>query len=188
MFEITESAKFVTLFYGKFNRSTKTLEYVNAGHNPPLHYRRRDARIEWLEASGTPLGMFEKMDYEARQIALEAGDILICYTDGLSEAEDADGAQFSKEQIALLTVQNANRGAQEIYDKLMDGVNEFRGAKEFDDDLTLVLCYQKGCKNDSICVISNDAKKQTNHSINGTGLSFFDKYFIQGEINRPCAN
>lgn len=139
IYEVTDSSKFVTLFYGKLRVTEKTLEYINAGHNPPLLYRQRAQQFEWLESSGTPLGMFEEMTYTANTIQFEAGDILVCYTDGLSEAENASGNQFSKDAILFITEQNSSKSAQEIYDRIMESVNLFHESETFDDDLTLVV-------------------------------------------------
>lgn len=137
--EVTENARFVTLFYGQFQVSTKTLEYINAGHSPPFLYRQNTKTSDWLDAVGPPVGMFEGSEYPANTIRLDAGDILVFYTDGLSEAENAEGEQFSKDAIARIAVQNAAKSGREIFDDLMDGVNEFRGSRAFDDDLTLIV-------------------------------------------------
>jgi sigma-B regulation protein RsbU (phosphoserine phosphatase) len=137
--EVTENARFVTLFYGQLKISDRTLEYINAGHIPPLRYRQKDQKPYWLEAIGPPVGLFDGSDYTTKTIQFEAYDVLVLYTDGLSEAEDTQGDQFSREAIARITMKNASKCAQEIFDSLMNGVNEFRSNKQFDDDMTLIV-------------------------------------------------
>ncbi|MEP6946728.1 MAG: PP2C family protein-serine/threonine phosphatase [Acidobacteriota bacterium] len=137
--EVTENARFVTLFYGLLRFSTKTLEFINAGHNPPFLYSQKTGRSEWLDAVGPPVGLFAGAAYASKILQLELGDILVLYTDGLSEAEDSQGDIFSKSRIAKTTIENASRSAQEIFDRLMSDVVEFSGYQNFEDDLTLIV-------------------------------------------------
>jgi serine phosphatase RsbU (regulator of sigma subunit) len=137
--EVTENSRFVTLFYGQLKILERSLEYINAGHNPPFLYRQQSGASEWLGALGPPIGLLEEAEYLPRTISLGKDDILVCYTDGLSETENAEGEQFSKDRIAQITIENAGDTAQKIYESLLIGVDTFRGTKSLDDDLTLIV-------------------------------------------------
>ena len=101
---------------------------------------KKQKTIQWLDATGMPIGLFPESQYEAETIQLGAEDILVFYTDGLSEAENPAGEQFSKERIAEIVRRCAAAdGSQEIYDRLLGSVTEFRDGNHFDDDLTLIV-------------------------------------------------
>src|ERR1700674_301004 len=77
--------RYATVFYGVFDRATRTLRYVNAGHNPPIVFRD-DGSVHWLEPSGVPVGMFPDSNYQESVFQLNRGDLVIAYTDGVIEA------------------------------------------------------------------------------------------------------
>ena len=77
--------RYATLFYGVFDGSDRTLRYVNAGHNPPVVIRR-DGTMNWLETGGSPVGLFADSEYVEGIVELETSDLLIAFTDGLTEA------------------------------------------------------------------------------------------------------
>lgn len=137
--DVTDAARFVTLFYGKIRFPEHEFEYINAGHNPPLRFNRRTKTLEWLEAAGTPLGLLPAAHYPASLLRLEAEDIFVFYTDGLTESENPQGEQFSRERIAEIVGRKAGESAQEIYDELQNVLFEFRGSSNYDDDLTLIV-------------------------------------------------
>lgn len=137
--EVTENSRFATLFYGHLRVSARKLEYINAGHCPPLLFRQKQNKSEWLEAVATPLGLFAEALYPRTVTEFESSDVLICYTDGLSEAENAYGRQFGKHEIARLAKLNAEKSAQKIYDAILRGVDNFRGDEKLSDDLTLIV-------------------------------------------------
>ena len=85
--------RYATLFYGVFDNTRRTLRYINAGHNPPV-VLRRDGSVEWLESSGAPVGMFPDSIYQEKTVDLNAGDLLIAYTDGLIEATNQFGEEW----------------------------------------------------------------------------------------------
>ncbi|MEZ5428266.1 MAG: SpoIIE family protein phosphatase [Pyrinomonadaceae bacterium] len=135
--EISDPARFVTLFYGKLNLKKRQLEYINAGHNPPLYFSRNKSR--WLESSGFPPGMFPFAEYETQTIRLQKGDVFVFYTDGLTESENAEGIQFSKERVSKIVAENAEKTADEIFDCLQTSLTDYRGNDIYEDDLTLIV-------------------------------------------------
>ena len=94
----TEIADFATMFYGVLDVPSRVMHFCCAGHMPPLLYR--DRTIHNLEARGGVIGMFEEMDYPTARIDLQSGDVILMYTDGLSEAANFNGEEFGSERIA----------------------------------------------------------------------------------------
>lgn len=139
LYDVTHAARYVTLFYGKLHVRLNQFEYINAGHNPPLWFRQGTKTAEWLDSSSTPLGILPTADYATRTIQLEKGDILVLYTDGLTEAENTKGDEFSRERLLQVVREHAASHAQEIYDVVRARTKEFRGSDNFEDDLTLIV-------------------------------------------------
>src|SRR5579863_1506587 len=90
--------RYATLFYGVYDGATRTMRYVNAGHNPPMVIRR-DGSIDWLETGGAPVGMFPDWFYEEGAVQLDSGDLVLAYTDGLIEAPDWFGEEWGVEGV-----------------------------------------------------------------------------------------
>lgn len=135
--------KFITLFLGKFNRRTRVLSYVNAGHHPPLMLR--SGKVESLEDGTTGLGMIEKMiRINEGAVKVLQGDIFLSYTDGVVETENEEGEPFGMERLSDCFAKNAQGlPSGEINQKLMDEVKKFKGKNRFADDVTLLTCRFK---------------------------------------------
>ncbi len=134
----TNPEKFVTFFTGLFDARVGTLHYTNAGHNPGIHVRR-DGTIALLNAHGTPLGLFPGQRYSASEIALEKGDLVALYTDGITEAADPKDQEFGLERLQEILVRNRSRELEEIEQSVGEGLAEFASGIPFHDDRTLVL-------------------------------------------------
>ena len=137
LIERTEGEKYATIFYGTIGESG-VLRYVNAGHCPPLLVRAGGG-IERLEASGLPAGMLEEAEYEARVVTLGAGDMLVLYTDGLTEAEDPDGRPFGEGGLLEVVRANAARGCRALHEALDQAVTRFAQGTVQKDDMTLMV-------------------------------------------------
>src|ERR1700738_3661695 len=85
--------RYATAFYGVFDRATRTLRYVNAGHNPP-GVLREDGSVHYLEPSGAPVGMFPDSNYQESDLQLNPRDLVIAYTDGVVEATNPEGGEW----------------------------------------------------------------------------------------------
>jgi sigma-B regulation protein RsbU (phosphoserine phosphatase) len=140
--ESTDRGKFVTAFYGVLDHKNRVLIFSNAGHNPPILFRR-DGRIEYLEEGGVALGVLAQTEYEERPIALRPGDVLVLFTDGISEAESPAGEQFGQKRIEQVVSANVGHSADEIMTILSRAVREWSGARGLTDDLTLVVLRVK---------------------------------------------
>lgn len=138
--ESTERHKFVTAFYGVLDYRNRVLIFSNAGHNPPI-LMRADGTVEYLMEGGVALGVLPDAFYDERPIAIRTGDVLLLYTDGVSEAEsEADASeQFGRERIEASIRRRCHRSAQDIVDGVVEDVREFAGERGQTDDLTLMV-------------------------------------------------
>jgi sigma-B regulation protein RsbU (phosphoserine phosphatase) len=129
---------FVTLFYAELDPASGRLDYVNAGHNPPLLLRRAAPQPELLVRTAMPLGIDPDLAYEQAAVTLEPGDLLLLYTDGVTEARDPQGGQFS--QARLEASLSGRRGAtgRELLAGLEQELSAFAGNDTAEDDITLV--------------------------------------------------
>ncbi|MCL4523214.1 MAG: PP2C family protein-serine/threonine phosphatase [Acidobacteria bacterium] len=139
LFEVTEEDRFVTLFYGKLDVSERLLEYTNAGHLPPLLLRAASPAPQWLEAGGIVTGLVADAEYDCAQVRIEPGDTLVLYTDGLTEATNAAGEQFTRRRLVELVRQKQGLSAQDLISAIHNAVLAFRGSDSLEDDLTLIV-------------------------------------------------
>jgi sigma-B regulation protein RsbU (phosphoserine phosphatase) len=134
-----KSRMFATVFVGYLDLDSSVLEFASAGHNPPLLYRAAAGCCEYLEASGVAVGLFEEARYAEEMVTLAHGDVLVLYTDGITEAIDADEEEFGEERLEELVVQNASCTAQELTDLIINAAAAFASEEGAVDDETLVV-------------------------------------------------
>jgi sigma-B regulation protein RsbU (phosphoserine phosphatase) len=136
----TGGLNYVTFFYAQFDQSTRRLAYVNAGHNPPLCYRagRPDA-FRRLSSGGTVVGIFEHCDYEQETVEMNPGDVLLAYTDGLSEALNAVGEEFGEARLREALAETAGMSVDETRDEIVRRVAEWSADTPPHDDLTFIV-------------------------------------------------
>jgi sigma-B regulation protein RsbU (phosphoserine phosphatase) len=138
VYESTDRHVFVTAFYGLLDSRNRGLTFSNAGHNPPILHRA-DGTIIPLVDGGVALGVLPDAQYEDRPIAIRPGDVLVFYTDGISEAESPTGEQFGTSRIEQRIAELAGRSAQEILDGIISTVLQWCGTRGPNDDLTVVV-------------------------------------------------
>ncbi len=138
LYESTERDRFVTLFYGVLDWKNRSLSFSNAGHNPPL-LLRADGRVQYLLEGGVALGVLPDARYEERPLALQPGDVLLLYTDGVSEAESPTGEQYGTRRLEQCLKRVADGSAHEILKGVVDEVTAYAGEHGMNDDLTLVV-------------------------------------------------
>ena len=136
--QITRPATFVTMFYARFHRSTRTLEYASGGHNPPI-LLRPTGEVVSLEQSGPILGILDGTQFSNTTIPLEPGDILALYTDGVTEQENPQEEEFSLDRLQQVILNKASEPAAVIIADLAEAVSTFAGPAEQSDDFTLVI-------------------------------------------------
>ncbi|MDO9323771.1 MAG: SpoIIE family protein phosphatase [Methanoregula sp.] len=135
----SKAGMFVTLFYGILSEKDRTLTYVNAGHNPPVVFRSRDGTLEELMPTGIVLGAVEHREYFSRTIEIGPEDIIVMYTDGITESINAREEMFGEERLYTIIQNNAGLLSREILGKILDGVQEFTGDVPQFDDITLMV-------------------------------------------------
>jgi len=135
---------FVTLFYGVLDPVTGTLTYCNAGHNPPILFRNAQVgTIEKLTRTGLPLGIFSGGTWEQRGIQLSVGDVLVLYTDGVTEAQDRHDTFFGEERLLAVLRTHLDKSALEIQSALMREIRSFVGGAPQYDDIALMILVRK---------------------------------------------
>ncbi|NQE04901.1 hypothetical protein C5S32_03425 [ANME-1 cluster archaeon GoMg1] len=134
-----KSGMFVTLFYAILDLREKTLTYVNAGHNPPVMFKGKTGELIMLRAKGIALGAMEDIELEERKIILKSGDMVVFYTDGVTEAEDVEERQFGKERLFKVIKENHNLSANDMIEKIKAAVLSFCGKQPQFDDITLMV-------------------------------------------------
>jgi phosphoserine phosphatase RsbU/P len=133
-------ASYITFFYSEFDERTRILRYTNAGHNPPLLYRKNNASIERLDRGGTVLGLFRDSEYEDVALQLEPGDILVAFTDGLIEAHSPRSEEeFGEDRVVQALREAAHLPAASIEQHILETVRRWTADAEQEDDLTLVI-------------------------------------------------
>jgi len=133
-----QSQMFATIFVGYLDLTSGLMEFASAGHNPPL-LRRSTGETEYLRCPGVLAGMFDEIAFEQRRAALQVGDVLVLYTDGITEAINPREEEFGEERLEAVIAENATRPAAEIVRALIDAVSTFAGERGAFDDETVVV-------------------------------------------------
>lgn len=134
-----KAGMFVTLFYGVLDARDRSLSYVNAGHNPPLVCRGFDDSFSELTPTGMAIGAIPDAIYESGTITLGHGDVLVLYTDGISEAENERQELYGEERLRDTIAGARMLPATAIMDAILDSVRTFTGAVPQSDDITLMV-------------------------------------------------
>jgi serine phosphatase RsbU (regulator of sigma subunit) len=138
MCDLTEPTHFATWFWAVFDERARALAYVNAGHNRPMLLRKSGA-LDRLSSGGPPLGVFRDAAYREGTIALSAGDLLVVFTDGITEAPDAAEREFGDGRLEAVLRENADSAVEELCEIILERVAEFRAGMPQQDDMTLVV-------------------------------------------------
>ena len=134
--------KFLTLFFGLLEPDTGLLTYVSAGHNPALVSRRSGA-IARLNSTGVPVGMFPDASWKQETLNLSPGDLLCVYTDGLTEAVNAQEEEFGMERLSALIGAGRDTPLKGLCDRVLSDVADFAADMPQYDDQTLLLLRRK---------------------------------------------
>ena len=137
MFSLTESARFATLFWAIFDANARSLTYVNAGHNLPMLLRAGGA-LERLGKGGAPLGIFGGTAYKQDLVRLAPGDLLLIFTDGITEAPNASEEEFGEARLERLLRENAGRPISGLCELILQAVDRFQAGEPQQDDMTIV--------------------------------------------------
>jgi len=133
----TTPGKFVTFFYCIVDTRASIITYANAGHCAPI-LLRANGEVKRLEPGGTVLGVFPDWPYQQGQVSIEAGDRLVLFTDGVTEASNSRDEEFGEERLVELASALRDRGAHELKNRILQAVSSFTGGQA-QDDATLVV-------------------------------------------------
>tara|TARA_B100000214_G_scaffold258570_1_gene190781 strand:- start:776 stop:2182 length:1407 start_codon:yes stop_codon:yes gene_type:complete len=141
--DLTQSHRFVTLFYSDFDAKSRKLRFANAAHNPPLLWSAKSKSINRLDAPGMLIGLQPEAQYGCGEIILQPGDVLLYYTDGVTEAPGISGERFDENRLINFLDKFAREGlgAQEILNRLFERLDGFVGVGDnhLEDDASMVV-------------------------------------------------
>jgi sigma-B regulation protein RsbU (phosphoserine phosphatase) len=137
----TSPEKYATFFFAIYDQATGLLTYTNAGHLQPVLFRNGAATQ--LDVSGLMVGAFPFATYEESKLELRSGDLLVCYTDGITEPENEYGEMFGEERLIQLIAKNADRDEAHIIESVMESVRQWTGVPELSDDMTVLLARKR---------------------------------------------
>ncbi len=130
---------FVTLFYARLNPTTREIVFVNAGHNPPLLYRADEDELTKLTRTGMALGVLEDTSFEERTLSLNPGDFLLLYTDGVTDATDAQEREFGMGRLESVVLDHRHARAADIMSALDQAIHDFAGSAAPFDDIAILV-------------------------------------------------
>jgi sigma-B regulation protein RsbU (phosphoserine phosphatase) len=130
---------FVTVFFGKFDPASRTFAYGSAGHNSGYLYRLADKKEELLHPTGPAIGLMEGFGVHLEQVQLSPGDTLVLYTDGLTEAMNAQNEQFGLDRLSDVVRENHDRSPEQIIQRVLETLTGFTGGAPLIDDATMVV-------------------------------------------------
>jgi sigma-B regulation protein RsbU (phosphoserine phosphatase) len=141
LYNNTAPEKFATFFFGIYDEPSGVLHYTNAGHLPPILLRGNDAQL--LEVDGMVVGAFPFARYGESSIQLEPGDLLLLYTDGISEPQNEYGEMFGEDRLIELLRKNAKQPDTVVVQAIRNAVQEWTGSADLQDDMTLLIVRRK---------------------------------------------
>ncbi|MGL4945487.1 MAG: PP2C family protein-serine/threonine phosphatase, partial [Fusobacteriaceae bacterium] len=130
---------FITVMHCRYDYNTKILSYSNAGHNPMIVYRAATDSLELHIVKGVAIGFIRNYSYRQSELKLEKGDIVVLYTDGITEAENSSKELFGMERLKEIIYKNRYEDAETIKRRLLSVLDNFTGEQEQSDDLTFVI-------------------------------------------------
>jgi sigma-B regulation protein RsbU (phosphoserine phosphatase) len=138
MFKNTDIDKFVTLFYGILDCRSHELSYCNAGHNYPFLIRD-NGKIDRLSVGGLVLGALEEFDYCEDSVQLNPGDMLLIFSDGISEAQNEAGDFYGEERLGEIVAAHRGESAAQVVDSVMESIRDYVGETPQSDDMTILV-------------------------------------------------
>ena len=137
LFAFTPPEKFATFYFALYDDTTGSMTYTNAGHLPPILVH--EGAASRLDVTGTVVGAFPFVEYGESSARLDPGDLLVCFTDGITEPENEFGEMFGEDRLTDLVVKHSASSSQEIIAAVMESVRQWTGTPELQDDMTLLL-------------------------------------------------
>ena len=145
-YQSTDDSSYATMLFADYDDATRSLRYVNCGHLPPLLLRANGSgpqkcrTLERLSTSTTVLGLFEEWHYEIEEVKLAPGDTLVLYTDGVTEATNADGEEFGEARLIKVLSSDSDLHTAQILESVVAAVRSFSPGEQQDDITLVVAC------------------------------------------------
>ncbi len=142
IYDLDQSHRFITLFYSDYDPRTRKLRFANAGHNPPLLWCNSTKKIIKLDSEGYVIGLQKDAEYQCGEIQLEASDLILYYTDGITETSNSSGERFGEKNLINTFTKLCKKTlcSQEILNEIFNTLDNYSGKKKtFDDDASIVI-------------------------------------------------
>ncbi len=139
VYESSTEGSYVSFFYALISTQKDRIIFTNAGHNPPI-LLKKDGTIKKLTDGGIVLGFQPNIQFKQKEFEFKAGDIILLYTDGITEAMNDNNEEFGETRLLKILKENRNLSVYELKEKILKSVQDFSHQREHDDDMTLVLC------------------------------------------------
>jgi sigma-B regulation protein RsbU (phosphoserine phosphatase) len=139
IFQDSKTSMFVTLFYAVLDCRARTLKFINAGHNPPIFVGAAPAGVTLLNAKGIALGVLDEIALESVDIQLRTGDVVVLYTDGVTEATNAQDEEYGVERLTRCVEREKARTSKDIIAAIVQEVTAFAGTRPQHDDITIMV-------------------------------------------------
>lgn len=140
LLKVSTAEMFVTAFYAKLNPQTRQMTYIRGGHDRPIYYNSTTKETRLLDAPGRFLGLLPNLILEEDSLTFKAGDVLVCYSDGVTDATRAsDNQMYGLKNLRAVIAKQGHRPAQELLEIIVDDIDNFRNGAEQPDDLTLLI-------------------------------------------------
>lgn len=137
--DLDRSDFFISLFYLQYDIGNRLIRFANAGHPPPLLYRRRQNACLRLDADGLIVGVNQQVQFEEKSLPMESGDIIFFYTDGLIEAEDEQNGFFGLDRVESLLIEHSQEDPDTMINTFLERLRQFCRTDSFKDDITLMV-------------------------------------------------
>jgi len=135
---VSDPEKYVTLLVAEIDTTKRVIQYVNCGHNPALLFRAKTGMLTRLNSSCPPIGLSPDEICELSSVDLTAGDVLVFYTDGVTEAENRLDEEFGMERLSATVRSGSSRSAEDLMANIYNGAADFCG-DNFNDDVTILV-------------------------------------------------
>ena len=146
VYESSAANRYATFFFGQYDATTRVLDYVNCGHNPPMVFRQSGAVIR-LDTGGPVIGLIEQARYSQGSTTLQDGDVLVAFTDGISEAMNGRDEEWGEERLAAAVLPARSQTARHLIETIMQEADTFvAGARQYDDMTVVVVRLTTGTK------------------------------------------
>ena len=136
---VSDGSRYVTLVLADIDALSRSFRYVNCGHNPALLFQAKTGDVIPMNSSCFPVGMFDSEACEVNRADLAAGDILVLYTDGITEAENSQGEEFGMERLSAVIRRDSSMSAEELMNRIFQSAEAFCQGVGFNDDATALV-------------------------------------------------